>query len=689
MLRSTIYILLFCLPFGLFAQDKISAKKHVKLAQQLLIENKIAAAATHYEASWSLKPKNLTYLHEAAQLYLKAREYRKAAESFGTIKDNKLFPKARLQYAMALQQSGQFDEAIPEFLLYLNSYEGQDREQVKERIEEYIQGCTKAILQSDSAVSKKITIEHLSESINSADDDVAPTPFGDDILYFTNSVNGKSKIMRSQQLSNLVSSNTNQTNWSLAQIVENMPILPNTSYGNGTFSPDGLRFYFTQIETGPSKKAKKTGSNIYLLTRNDKEWAAPVMLSKNVNTEGGINSYPSVFHKNGKEYLYFSSDREGGKGGMDIWSSIRDLKSEEFSPAQNLGSIVNTEGDDVTPYFDTEEETLYFSSNGRATFGGMDIFKTKGFDNRWETPENIGISFNSPADDWYFIKNKSHTGGYFSSNRTLGVEKLTSRDDDIYLFKINTQQELSISGVIYEKDTKSFLENVRVSLYERKGYDNQRLLSSLICANGHFNFPILPQKTYILEVEKDLYRLSSFDFNTLELTKNITKDFSLEQYKALASSREETPKTKHLEKTPETSDKNNKTRTNTAPPSVVVTNNDTNRKVESNKSERAHEGSIKTNTKPKSTHGVTYKVQVLAYENLDNANRRRLSRVDDLGDFDMEKASVNGKNFTRVMLASFTSYDEAASVLKKVKDRSLSDAFIIRYENDKRTSRSK
>jgi cell division protein FtsN len=218
---------------------------------------------------------------------------------------------------------------------------------------------------------------------------------------------------------------------------------------------------------------------------------------------------------------------------------------------------------------------------------------------------------------------------------------------------------------------------------------NQRLLSSLICANGHFNFPILPQKTYILEVEKDLYRLSSFDFNTLELTKNINKDFSLEQYKVLASSREETPKTKHLEKTPETSDKNNKTRTNTAPPSVVVTNNDTNRKVESNKSERAHEGSVKTNTKPKSTHGVTYKVQVLAYENLDNANRRRLSRVDDLGDFDMEKASVNGKNFTRVMLASFTSYDEAASVLKKVKDRSLSDAFIIRYENDKRTSKSK
>ena len=87
--------------------------------------------------------------------------------------------------------------------------------------------------------------------------------------------------------------------------------------------------------------------------------------------------------------------------------------------------------------------------------------------------------------------------------------------------------------------------------------------------------------------------------------------------------------------------------------------------------------------------GVTYKVQVMAYESLDNTNRRRISRVDDLGDLDTEQALVNGKNFTRVMLATFSSYSEAVSILRKVKDRTLADAFIVKYENGQRTNKSR
>jgi tetratricopeptide (TPR) repeat protein len=696
-MRSFLLYLLMCSNTLLFAQDKLSAKKHVKMAEQLLAENRLAAAAMHYEAAWSQKPKKLDYLNEAAELYLEARDYRKAAEAFSKIKDNKSFPEARLYYAQALQQNGQYDEAIPEFLLYLNSYEGKDREQLKDRIEEAILGCTKAIVQTDSTISKKISIEHLSENINSPDDDIAPVPFGDDILYFTNSVFGKAKILRSQQLNNSLAKE-GQTNWSLAQVVENLPILPDASYGNGAFSPDGLRFYFAKNETVVVKKEQKTVSTLYLLIRTDKDWSAPKKLSNNVNTEGGQTTSPFVFHKNGKEYLYFSSDRQGGQGDMDIWYCTRDLKSEDFSPAQNMGSIINTEGDDVTPYFDVEENVLYFSSNGRATFGGMDIFKSKGFENRWLTPENMGLPFNSPADDWYFIKNKSRTGGFFTSNRSVGAEKLTTRDDDIYLFKINTQQELAISGVVYEKDSKTFLDAVRVSLYERRGYDNQRLLSSLMCANGHFNFPILPNKTYILEVEKDLYRLSSFDFNTLELSKNINKDFSLERYKVLASTHEEKPKpsskpSKYVENTTATNEKTNKKPSNIIPQSR---DDDKNGKgsvtavpKKENTPPRTQVEATKNNKPTKTSTEITYKVQVTAYENLDNTTLRRLARVDDLGDFDMEKVYIDGVNFTRVMLSSYASYDEAAIILKKVKDRSLSDAFIIRYESGKRTNKSR
>ncbi len=673
MSRLPIHIALFFLSVcSLSAQDNLSSKKHVKLAQQLLADNKFGAAAQHYEAAWSQKPKKLEWLNEAAQSYLKAREYRKAAESFGTIKDNKFFPKARLNYAISLQQSGQFDEAIPEFLLYLNGYDGKDRDDVQERIEDYINGCTAAIRQMDSVESKKIQFEHLSASINSVEDDVAPMPFGDDILYFTHITNDNSKLLRSQQLSN---------DWSLAQDVQSLPLLGNFSIENGVFSSDGSRFYCTACQMVQVKKEKKRTCAIYVLKRSDKGWSSPVKLPERINTEGGITTQPYVFTKDGKEILLFASNRVGGKGGMDIWNATRDLKGDSYTEPQNMGSNINTEGDEATPYYEPEENALYFSSNGLASFGGLDIFKSKGLDNKWSAAENIGAPFNSGADDYFFVKNKSLTSGFFVSNRTIGMEKISSRDDDIFSFKINNRIELSVAGKIFEKESKSTLENARISLYERRGGEILRLLSSMMAVDGSYKFSLLPQKSYVLEIDKDGFRQTVFDFNTKDSLKNISQNFNLERFMVLASSRVET--------SVKEADKKNE-------PVVANENKSPKNKPDNAKKTADTEGVTKSNvdvkttmSKKKPSSGVSFKVQVLAYEMLDNTNRKRLSRVDDLGDFDTEKATVNGKTFTRVMLASFENYDEAVRILKKVKDRSLTDAFIIRYENGARTNRSK
>ncbi len=680
MSRLPLYIALFFLSVcSLSAQDNLSSKKHVKLAQQLLAEYKFGAAAQHYEAAWSQKPKKLEWLNEAAQSYLKAREYRKAAESFGTIKDNKFFPKARLNYAISLQQSGQFDEAIPEFLLYLNGYDGKDRDDVQERIEDYINGCTAAIRQMDSVESKKIQFEHLSATINSVEDDVAPMPFGDDILYFTNITNGNSKLLRSQQLSN---------DWSLAQDVQSLPLLGNFSIENGVFSSDGSRFYCTACQMTQVKKEKKRTCAIYVLKRTDKGWSSPAKLPERINTEGGITTQPYVFTKDGKEILLFASNRVGGKGGMDIWNATRDVKGEGYTEPQNMGSNINTEGDEATPYYDSEENALYFSSNGLSSFGGLDIFKSKGLDNKWSAAENIGAPFNSGADDYFFVKNKSLTGGFFVSNRTIGMEKISSRDDDIFSFKINNRIELSVAGKIFEKETKSTLENARISLYERRGGEMLRLLSSMMAVDGNYSFSLLPQKNYVLEIDKDGFRQTAFDFNTKDSLKNISQNFNLERYMVLASTRVEPP-VKEADKKPETVAINENKSPKNKPDNAKNPSN-TLEKAENTEGGTRKNTEVKTTpTKPKNQNGVSFKVQVLAYEMLDNTNRKRLSRVDDLGDFDTEKATVNGKTFTRVMLASFENYNEAVRILKKVKDRSLTDAFIIRYEDGNRTNRSK
>ncbi len=660
---------------SLIAQDKLSTKKHIKLAEQMVAENKYALAAQHYEDAWSQKPKKLEWLNEAAQAYLKAREYRKAAEAFGTIKDNKFFPKARLNYAVALQQGGQYDEAIPEFLLYLNSYNGKDRDDVQERIEDYINGCSMAIRQGDSTESKKIEVEHMTERINSLDEDFSPIPFGDDILYFANASTEKgSKLLRSQLANN---------EWAAAQAVQNLPLLGNSTFENGAFSPDGTRFYCTQCQMIQVKKEKKRSCAIYVLKRTDKGWSAPAKLPERINTEGSITTQPFIFNKDGKEILLFASNKSGSIGGMDIWNATRDLKSESYTEPQNMGSAVNTEGDEATPYYDAEENMLYFSSNGKAGLGGLDIYKSKGLDNKWGEAINLGAPFNSGADDYFFIKNRSLTAGFFVSNRSIGMEKISSRDDDIFYFKINNRIELNIVGKIFEKESKGLMENARVSLYEKRGKDNQRLLSSMMSSDGTYRFSIMPQKNYVLEVDKDGYQIVGFDFNTKDSLKNITHEFNLERYLVLASNKVEIIKKETDKKTTGSVNENK--------PPINKTSKETKEPAKESDKIASKTPSKVKNTDPSRSlgEGVEYKIQVLAYESLDNANRKRLSRVEDLGDFDTEKATVSGKNFTRVMLASYDSFEKASNILKKVKDRSLTDAFIIRYENGKRTNKSR
>jgi tetratricopeptide (TPR) repeat protein len=686
MRRFCLYFLFFTISSALKAQENLSASQHIASAEKAYRERQYEKAAAHYEAAWSKKPKKLEWLYESGNLYFKIREYGKAAEAFSILKNNKHFPKARLYYAMSLQQSGQYDEAVPEFLLYLNSYEGSEREQVAEKIEEYINGCSLAIRLS-ATKNDSIEITHLNSGVNTTENEVAPLPFNDDIVYFTAIKNGQAKIYRSQNTGN---------EWTNAALA-NLPMPDGVSYGNGAFSADGTRFYYTQCQTVKTKKEEYLTCGIYVVKRTNQGWSEPIRLPETINTEGGITTQPTIFEKDGKEYLFFASDRKGSYGGMDLWQASRFLKKEEFSAAVNLGMPINTEGDEASPFYDVTEGVLYFSSNGRATFGGLDIFKSKGFNRQWFVPENMGIPFNSGADDWYFIKNKSHTGGFFVSNRPVGMEKIGSRDDDIFSFSVKEHTvELAAHGKIFEKESNRLIENARVSLFEKRERGEPRLLSSIMATDGNFNFIILPQKRYTIEVEKEGFRLATIELSTKDSLKNVSRDFYLDKYGVLASYKtdmaantatvrvNEKPGEVHPQKTVDTQQVknntqptiNNQQQSTISPPSVTNV-------------EKVEKPDLKDIKKIKNGRekGVSYKIQLMAFEEMSAVHNRRLSRVDDLGDLDMEKITLSGKKYTRALLAGFETYEGAVAALKKVKSRSLNDAFIVRYENGVRTNK--
>lgn len=654
------------------APQKYSAL--VRAAKKLIDKGNLLEAATYLEMAYQLKPKKTETAYQSALLYLNIREYRKAVALFRPIIGEQKFPDIHLEFAQALQQAGEWDEAVPEFLFYLNNYKGKDHEKMAEKIGDFIAGCSLGIKESDSTKTGNVYVEHLNENVNTQENDIAPVPFGDNVLYFTSRWQDAAKLLRTRFVGN---------DWSVAEPLTSLPIPEATPIGNGTFSPDGSRFYCTMCQEVGKKKQKTCG--IYYLKRTKEGWTAPIRLSDRINHDStdanGMTTQPYVIHKGNSEILFFTSNRKGGRGGMDIWMSsrARNKENSDFDNPMNLGAIINTEGDEVTPFYDDEEQMLYFASNGRATMGGLDIFKSYGSLQYWTSPQNMGAPFNSGADDWYFVKNKLKTGGFFVSNRAYGMEKFSSCDDDIYSFiNINHREQL-ISGRVFDKNTKSLLENARLSLYEKRSTDDSdlRLLSSVICAEGNYQFTILPKKTYTLEVEKDGFRVGSAVFLTKDSLKNDTRDFYLERYAQLVSNRILSSK----QSTEKEQALLNATVADAHPtPIQNVEKTDIKRKESTTESKPAAE-------KPKqTTETVKYKIQIMAYEtDLDNVNIKRLKRVEDLGDFETEIATVNGKRFTRVLL-SFDTHDEAAGALKKAKERSLNDAFLIRYENGKRAN---
>ena len=652
-------------------------KPLVRAAKKLIATDNLSKAAAYLEKAYQLKPQKTEIAYQSALLYLSSREYQKAVTLFRTIIGEQKFPDIHLEFAQSLQQAGEWDEAVPEFLFYLNNYKGKKHEKMAEKIGDYLSGCALGIKESDSIKTSNIFVEHLNKNINTEENDIAPVPFGDNVLYFTSHWQDAAKLLRSRFLG---------TEWSAAEPLSSLPIPETTPIGNGTFSPDGARFYCTMCQEVSKKKQKTCG--IYYLNRTKEGWTSPIRLSERINHDStdanGMTTQPYVIHKGNSEILFFTSNRKGGHGGMDIWmaSRARNKENSDFDTPMNLGAIINTEGDEVTPFYDDEEQMLYFASNGRATMGGLDIFKSYGSLQYWTLPQNLGSPFNSSADDWYFVKNKSKTGGFFVSNRTYGMEKFSSQDDDIYSFIINTKHELIVAGQVFDKNTKSRLENVRLSLYEKRSTDDSdlRLLSSVVCSEGNYQFTVLPQKTYTLEAEKDGFRIGSALFVANDSLKKDTRDFYLERYATLVSNRILVAK--------DTSDKE-RTLLKATGADAAPTQTRGLEKIVVKQKETQKESKSTTEKSKKATETIKYKIQIMAYEtDLDNVNIKRLKRVEDLGEFETEMALVNGKRYTRVLL-SFDTLETATAALRQAKARSLNDAFIVRYENDKRVSSSK
>jgi tetratricopeptide (TPR) repeat protein len=224
--------------------------------------------------------------------------------------------------------------------------------------------------------------------------------------------------------------------------------------------------------------------NIYSAEYSNGKWTPIKKLNKNINTKY-YESHASV-SADGKK-LYFTSNRNGGQGGLDIYLSEKDA-SGDWGPAINLGTTVNTEYNEDTPFITINDSLLYFSSEGHKGMGGYDIFRSSGTGSTWKSPDNLGFPINSTDDDRFFQPFNNDENGFYSI--TTGYKKKEIFYITLTNSRLNRIYELS--GKYSLKDTVvTFDEKNAIYLIDKSTGDT--LDTGYPDSNtGQYNFIVAP-----------------------------------------------------------------------------------------------------------------------------------------------------------------------------------------------------
>lgn len=272
----------------------------------------------------------------------------------------------------------------------------------------------------------------------------------------------------------------------------------NTKFHDGpaAVSADGNTMYFASesfnegdFEKDKAKKLKYGQVYLYKATKDGDKWTnikALPFTSKTYST-----SSPSL-SKDGKT-LYFSSNMPGSIGGNDVWKVAVNADGT-FGTPENLGKSVNTEGNESFPFI-TDDNKLYFSSDGRKGFGALDVFVIDL--NRKSEAMNVGAPVNTAKDDFAFSFNTAKNIGFFSSNRT--------GDDNIYL--ATPVCGVEVITLVRDARTGKTLADAKVSILDEK---KNVIEAKITESNGEAFYSVDCNKAYAIQVTREGYESNTF-----------------------------------------------------------------------------------------------------------------------------------------------------------------------------------
>jgi len=385
-------------------------------------------------------------------------------------------PAINLLIARSQQAAGNLEAAIESYQDYKEFLTSNKKEVESERadIDKAIKQCKTGLALAANPVRARI--ENLAAPVNSKYEEYTPVITADNAtMYFTSrrpNSTGAAVDDRGQYYEDVYVSQNKGGNWTEPENLS-APINSPTHDAAVAISPNGNQL-FVYRDHGEG--------DLYSSTRRGRGWTAPKSLGTAINTKNYRE--PSVSVTADGKTIYFSSNRPGGQGGLDIYKATR-LSNGDYGNVENLDLPVNTPEDEDAPFIHPDGVTLYFSSRGHETMGGFDIFRSQLENGSFSAPENIGYPINTSGDDIYFVLSADGLNGYYASEKKAGLGY-----KDIYRIAIAKATEDSTTAKVPQGIAQS--DSIK-SLYKTQGgkvtgvamgQNEDKFKSSLILVKG-------------------------------------------------------------------------------------------------------------------------------------------------------------------------------------------------------------
>jgi len=421
-------ITLFVMPTMVLAQR---GKKLVDMADNYYKTAQYLPAGELYHEILKVEPNNLHAKYHLAHCQRLLFEYNKAEPLYEQVylADAGKYPLSLFYFALTQKLNRKYDLAIKSFLKFENESanlsEVADKNAFLMQAKVERKGCELALDQEKMPL-RDFQFGIMDEPVNSAFNDYAPVIFEDGAMLVVSSGRAEKEGQIDPRLGEALSNNYRfvwqGSGWLESQGKDKFDKI-NSRYGDGAGFLVGDKFYYTSCQEDDD------GCAIYVSELKKGKWEKPEKLDDNINMKGTDNKQPNLTPSG--DTLFFVSNREGGMGKNDLWMSIQ--LNEKWGLPQNLGPAINTPFNEISPYYHPDENLLFFASDGHYGFGGLDIYMTTGFDLDNIEILNVGLPFNSNADDCYFTL--GNTQGYMASNRKNGFGKF-----DIYNFDKESEE---------------------------------------------------------------------------------------------------------------------------------------------------------------------------------------------------------------------------------------------------------